>query len=263
MDAPTPSLAGPSAGPLEQSLAQHHQLHGVQPVFPVPDVPAAADWYCRVLGFEVDFLLGEPAFYGRVKLGDRSWGDPIYLHLQQASADTLPCGETRLHVGHDIDGLHQHVLQAGAEVLSAPSDQDWGLREMTLRAPGGHILVLGAEIGHGDAAEAAAAAPRPAIACYRPKAGQAAGLKAWLVRHGLTLRRLGLASEHAPLRMQAHDGSVIEAFEWSSAQAIADAHRHPEVQALWAELAELADAVPLAALAEAQRSFADFAPWAE
>ena len=32
-------------------LAKHHQLHGVQPVLPVPDVAAAADWFVRVLGF--------------------------------------------------------------------------------------------------------------------------------------------------------------------------------------------------------------------
>jgi catechol 2,3-dioxygenase-like lactoylglutathione lyase family enzyme len=118
----------------------------VQPVLPVPDLAAAVDWYLRVLGFELDFLHGEPAFYGRVKLGDRSWGDPIYIHLQQEARPIQPCGETRLHVGHDIDGLHAHVLTAGATVLQAPTDQAWGLREMILLAPGGHHLVLGAEI---------------------------------------------------------------------------------------------------------------------
>ncbi len=126
------------------SLARHHQLHGVQPVLPVPDVAAAADWFVRVLGFEVDFIMGAPD-HARVKLGDRSWGDPIYIHLSLQHGPIQPCGQTRLHVGHDIDGLHQQVLAQGAMVLEPPVDQPWGLREFTVRAPGGHRLVLGAE----------------------------------------------------------------------------------------------------------------------
>ena len=128
------------------NLARHHQLHGVQPVLPVPNVAAAAQWMVDVLGFEIDFLFGSPPVHGRVKVGDRSWGDPIYIHLGQSQAPIAPCGETRLHVGHDIDGLHAHVLAQGATVLQAPTNQPWGLREMVLQAPGGHRLVLGAEV---------------------------------------------------------------------------------------------------------------------
>ncbi len=135
-------MNAPRAG----ALGKHHQLHGVQPVLPVPDVAAAADWFCRTLGFELDFLFGEPVpVHGRVKIGDRSWGDPIYIHLQREAGPIAPCGSTRLHVGHDIDGLHAHAVAAGATVLLPPTDQPWGLREIVLQAPGGHRLVLGAE----------------------------------------------------------------------------------------------------------------------
>ena len=129
-------------------LAQHHQIHGVQPVLPVPDVAAATEWFCRTLGFSIDFSHGDPPHYARVKLGDRSWGDPVYIHLALARSPVTPCGETRLHAGHDIDGLHQHALAQGARVLLAPTDQAWGLREIVLEAPGGHLIRLGAEIGH-------------------------------------------------------------------------------------------------------------------
>lgn len=131
------------------SVAQHHQIHGAQPVLEVPDVAAAADWFARVLGFEIDFLYGPaPHVHGRVKagrLGDGGWGAPVYIHLALAAGPTPPCSETRLHVGHDIDGLHAHALAQGAEVLEPPTDRPWGLREWVLRAPGGHLLVLGAE----------------------------------------------------------------------------------------------------------------------
>ena len=136
-----------------EPLAKHHQLHGVQPVLPVPDVAAAADWFVRVLGFTLDFLHGEPPYvHGRVKLGDRSHGDPIYIHLSRTEGLIQPCGETRLHVGHDIDGLHAHVVAQvvaqGGAVLQAPTNQPWGLREIVAQAPGGHRLVLGAEAPH-------------------------------------------------------------------------------------------------------------------
>ena len=130
-------------------LAEHHQIHGVQPVLPVPDVAAAAEWFCKVLGFEIDFLYGQPVVHGRVKLGrigPAGWGTPVYIHLTRAAAPIQPCGETRLHVGHDIDGLHAHALACGATVLQAPTNEPWGLREIALQAPGGHSLRLGAEI---------------------------------------------------------------------------------------------------------------------
>lgn len=238
-------------------LAGQHQLHGVQPVLPVPDVTGAADWFVRVLGFEVDFLLGKPvAQHGRVKAGDGRWGAPVYIHLRHHEGAITPCGATRLHVGHDIDGLHAHALAQGATVLQPPTDQPWGLREMVLQAPGGHHLVLGAEAGagHDDAA------PRTVIACYRPRPGMAAAMLDTVRGHVPTLQRLGLATDRVPTTLQAADGTLLEVFEWVSAQAIAAAHRHPEVQAMWAEFAAVCEHVRLSQLPEAQQLFAEFTP---
>ncbi len=235
-------------------IAQHHQIHGVQPVLPVPDVPAAADWFGRVLGFEIDFLHGEPVFYGRVKLGDRSWGDPVYIHLSQSREPIRPCGETRLHVGHDIDGLHAHALAHGATVLMPPTDQPWGLREITLQAPGGHRLVLGAELAPKPPAEM----PRAVLASFKPKPGHEAALLAVVREHVPRLQRLGLATMRASLIMQAADGTLVEAFEWANAAAIDAAHHHPEVLAMWERFASACDYAALKDLAEAQHPFAEF-----
>lgn len=135
-----------SMAPPGLPLAERHQIHGVQPVLPVPDVEAALDWFCRVLGFAVDIRHGSPVVHGRVVIGDRSWGDPIRIHLSHSDAAIRPCGETRLHVGVDIDGLHRHVLSAGGKVIEPPTDQPWGLREMVLEGPAGHRLRLCAEV---------------------------------------------------------------------------------------------------------------------
>lgn len=99
-----------------------------------------------------------------------------------------------------------------------------------------------------------------AIACYRPKPGQQAALEALARTHVPRLRALSLVTAREPVLMRAADGTVIEVFEWTSEQAIADAHEHPEVQVLWEEFGRLCDFLPLAQLPEASELFGGFEP---
>ena len=123
------------------ALARQHQIHGAQPVLPVPDVAAAADWFVRVLGFDVDFLYGDaPHVHGRVKCGQpgpEGWGAPIYIHLSRRTSPLQTGAEIRLHVGHDIDGLHRHAIDAGATVLEAPSTSPGACANSCCRRPAG------------------------------------------------------------------------------------------------------------------------------
>jgi hypothetical protein len=57
--------------------------------------------------------------------------------------------------------------------------------------------------------------------------------------------------------MQAADGTIVEVFEWRSAEAIQAAHANPAVQALWGEFGQACDYVPLSSLAEAHQMFAE------
>jgi hypothetical protein len=58
--------------------------------------------------------------------------------------------------------------------------------------------------------------------------------------------------------MRAGDGTIVEGFEWRSAEAIAQAHNNPAVQALWAEFGAACDYTPLAKLKECHEMFAEF-----
>jgi uncharacterized glyoxalase superfamily protein PhnB len=132
---------------MPSDLSRRHQLHGVQPVLSVADVGAAAAYFSSVLGFDVEFLHGEPPVHGRVKTGDGSYGQPIYIHLSRRGEDDvrLPGGELRIHVGAGLDALCDEYRRRGAEVAMAPTTQPWGLREFVLRAPDGHRLRFCAE----------------------------------------------------------------------------------------------------------------------
>ncbi|MBC7939660.1 MAG: hypothetical protein H7Z19_07840 [Chitinophagaceae bacterium] len=106
----------------------------------------------------------------------------------------------------------------------------------------------------------AAERPCPVIVCYRPKSGQEEALRHLVRGHVPALRRMGLATDRAPLAMRAADGSVVEVFEWASAAAVSAAHDHPEVHKMWAAFAAACDCIKLCELAEAQNLFAEFTP---
>jgi quinol monooxygenase YgiN len=96
------------------------------------------------------------------------------------------------------------------------------------------------------------------IVAYKPKPGKEEGLRAAVAKHLRVLREENLVTEREASVMRAADGTVIEVFEWLSAEAIAKAHGNPAVQALWGEFAAVCDYVPLASLNEAQQMFAEF-----
>ena len=42
-----------------------------------------------------------------------------------------------------IDQFHAEVAERGAEVLSQPATEPWGLREFSIRTPDGHRIRFG------------------------------------------------------------------------------------------------------------------------
>jgi hypothetical protein len=98
------------------------------------------------------------------------------------------------------------------------------------------------------------------ISAYRPKPGQEEGLLEEVRQHMPILRGLGLVSDRPAVVMRAADGTIVELFEWLSAEALASAHENEVVQAMWGRYAAVCDYVRLADLAEAQALFATFAP---
>lgn len=116
----------------------------------VGDVPESVAFFVDVLGFELDFVYGEPPAHARVRTGDGSYGQPIFIHLGRPEEDEVgvpPTGELRLHVGHAIDALCDVYRARGADIVQEPTDQPWGLREFLLREPNGHYLRFCAETG--------------------------------------------------------------------------------------------------------------------
>lgn len=96
------------------------------------------------------------------------------------------------------------------------------------------------------------------IVAYTPKAGKEQQLLAVVKQHLQVLRTEQLVTDKPAYVMRAADGTIVEVFEWRSAEAIHQAHSNPAIQALWAEFGEACDYTPLTKLAETHQMFAEF-----
>ncbi|ELR71280.1 hypothetical protein C900_02895 [Fulvivirga imtechensis AK7] len=79
------------------------------------------------------------------------------------------------------------------------------------------------------------------VVAYRAKEGKEQALKEVIKDHIPVLAKEDLITDREPIVMQAADGSVIEVFEWKSAEAIEQAHGNPAVQKLWERFYEVCE----------------------
>lgn len=96
------------------------------------------------------------------------------------------------------------------------------------------------------------------IVAYAPKPGKEGDLLAAVRKHLEVLRDENLVTERPAYVMRAGDGTVVEVFEWRSAESIQQAHQNPSVQALWGVFGAACDYKPLTDLAECHQLFAEF-----
>ena len=111
------------------------------PVISVASVEAAAGFFKNTLGFSIDFLHGEPPFYGSVSR------DGACVHLKFVHEPVLAVGaEDRdgfivafIQV-ENVKALYAEYLTAGATFDQKLKKQAWGGRDFIVRGPDGNGL---------------------------------------------------------------------------------------------------------------------------
>jgi len=98
------------------------------------------------------------------------------------------------------------------------------------------------------------------ICAYKPREGKEEALLKVVKEHVPILRSVGLATERTAQIMKAQNGTIVEVFEWVSAKAIDDAHKHPTVLKMWKEFDEASVPVPVGELDECKHIYSDFEP---
>lgn len=100
--------------------------------------------------------------------------------------------------------------------------------------------------------------PELVIAMYRPHKGKLTELEALVRKHFLTLKEYGLTTERDSFIGRSEDGSLLEVFEWASAEAAEQAHDHPAIAKIWEAMGEVCDFGKLGDLPEAKNRFPHF-----
>jgi lactoylglutathione lyase len=113
----------------------------------VDDPPAAAEFYERVFGLEVEFAFETYAQLdtGTTKLGFAAYalGDDNFPGgVHRAQLDGPPPNVELALVHDDVDGAFAHAVAAGCIALAEPKDKPQGQRVAYVRDPFGTLLEL-------------------------------------------------------------------------------------------------------------------------
>jgi catechol 2,3-dioxygenase-like lactoylglutathione lyase family enzyme len=117
------------------------------PVIFVTDVTRSATFFRDTLGFSVDFLHGEPPFYGAVSR------DGACLHLKFVHDPVITPGPhdregliSAFIQVEDVNALYAEYVAAGASFAEILKKEAWGGRDFIVRDPDGNGICF-AELG--------------------------------------------------------------------------------------------------------------------
>src|SRR5215831_9245033 len=112
----------------------------------VADIQASCDFYSHQLGFAVDFVYGDPPFYGQVtrdhaRLALRVVGEPVFIgdirereHLLSASLTVATADE--------IKQLFLNYQATGVRFGQTLKQEPWGARTFVVVDPDGNLILF-------------------------------------------------------------------------------------------------------------------------
>ena len=111
------------------------------PLLFVRDVPASAAFFKEKLGFEIDFLYGNPPFYGSVSRGGaclhlRCVHEPNFAELAAREGSLILA---TIEVSH-VRALFEEFRERGVAFAQTPTKQDWGGTDFHVRDPDGNVI---------------------------------------------------------------------------------------------------------------------------
>jgi len=123
------------------------RLIAALPVVFVSDVTAAAAFYRDSLGFSIDFLHGEPPFYGSVSRdGQRVHLKFVHEPVIVPSANDRDAFIVVFVEVDDADGLFAEYHAAGVTIAQRLENQPWGWRDFIVEDPDGNRICFAARI---------------------------------------------------------------------------------------------------------------------
>jgi catechol 2,3-dioxygenase-like lactoylglutathione lyase family enzyme len=116
-------------------------LKSITPILFVTDVPTSAAYFRDKLGFAIDFLHGQPPFYGAVSR------DGVCVHfrcVRQPNFAELAAQEHSLILASiEVTDVHEFFAELqgrGADIVQPPTKQNWGGTDLYVRDPDGNVI---------------------------------------------------------------------------------------------------------------------------
>ena len=125
----------------------------LNPILNVSDIKKTFEWFEK-LGWQKGWEWGDPPTFGGVCSGECE----IFLCLNaqggrgRGAVDMTfgPTGNENADKGvwisiwvDDVDAVHEQCVTQNLDVTWPPSDMPWGVREMHVRHPDGHVFRIG------------------------------------------------------------------------------------------------------------------------
>jgi hypothetical protein len=120
-------------------------LIAAEPQCFVAEIKASCDFFAR-LGFSVEFLHGEPPFYGQVKRDgarinlrsvDRPVIDPHLRDRERLLSATVTVG-----TGDGVKQLFIEFQAAGVDFFQPLGQEPWGAKNFIVKDPDGNLLLF-------------------------------------------------------------------------------------------------------------------------
>ena len=131
-------------GPQHSQIAtMNNNWTGWTPILRVQDGERSSEFYCKVLGFQQDwihrFADDFPAYISVSR-------DPLILHLSEHGEGGIEKAVLFVHVP-DVDAVYEEFRANGLAADPPVSEPEIGLRQFEFQDPDGHELSFGTGIG--------------------------------------------------------------------------------------------------------------------
>ncbi|MBX2867306.1 MAG: bleomycin resistance family protein [Acidiferrobacterales bacterium] len=132
----------------------------ITPILNVSDLSASFDWFKR-LGWRKNWDWGDPPSFGCVTSGDYN----IFLCENgqggrgkgENTTTFTSAGDEQQDQGvwmsvwvDSVDDIYKHCIENNVETTLKPEDMSWGVRELHVRHPDGHVFRISQSIEDSD-----------------------------------------------------------------------------------------------------------------
>lgn len=112
-----------------------------RPHLEVADVERSTSFYERAFGFRVLHSMGDPPVHAIIEK------DGVAVTLARVDSPTVASIAACFIDVEGVDELFAHCSAGGFNVASEPTDRPWGIRDLGVVDPDGHLIAFGERIG--------------------------------------------------------------------------------------------------------------------